>query len=116
MTHATPSPMALLRSMMQSVDAGVEDAIDAHGFSFSALSADDDGAVLRFATAAPEDASVWHLTLNLPPDGRSRVALRRGSAEAPSISLAVAVDDQLCRDLPAALGIAMELFTAVGQP
>ncbi|HMA48553.1 MAG TPA: hypothetical protein VKP60_02305 [Magnetospirillaceae bacterium] len=116
MNHAIPSPMAMLRSMMQSVDSGIEDAIDAHGFSFSALSADEEGAVLHFDTPATEPAAIWHLTLNLPPDGRSRVALRRGSAEAPSVALTLSVGDGACRDLPAALGIAMELFTTIGQP
>lgn len=110
MTHA-PSSMALLRSMLHSVDGGVEDAIDAHGFSLSALTADDAGAVLHFTAGES-----WHLTLNLPPDGRSRVALRRGEAEAPSVALSVTVADNACRDLPSALGIAMELFTAVNQP
>jgi hypothetical protein len=110
MTLSTASPMALLRSMMQSVDSGIEDAIDAHGFSFSALSADEDGATLQF------DADDWHLTLTLPPDGRSRVSLRRGSAETPSVSLGLSVGEGACRDLPVALGIAMELFTAVGHP
>jgi hypothetical protein len=103
--------MAMLRSMMQSVDAGIEDAIDAHGFSFSALSADGEGAVLHFAT--PNE---WRLTLNLPPDGRSRVSLRRGGAEAPTVSLTLTVgEDGACRSLPAALGIAMELFTSIDQ-
>lgn len=111
MNHALPSPMSMLRSMMQSVDSGIEDAIDAHGFSFSALAADEEGAVLQFA-----EPDGWHLTLNLPPDGRSRVTLRRGSPEAPSVSLALSVGDGACRDLPAALGIAMELFTSLGQP
>lgn len=115
MNHAIPSPMAMLRSMMQSVDAGIEDAIDAHGFSFSALSANEDGAVLQFETPTAEPAAAWHLTLDLPPDGRSRVTLRRGSAEAPSVALALSVTDGACRDLPAALGIAMELFTTIGQ-
>lgn len=115
MIHASPTPMALLRSMMQSVDAGIEDAIDAHGFSLSALTADDKGAVLHFTTPEPDRASAWHLTLNLPPDGRSRVALHRGEAEQPSVALAISVADGVCRDLPAALGIAMELFTTIGQ-
>lgn len=110
------TPMALLRSMMRSVDSGIEDAIDAHGFSLSALTADDKGAVLHFTTPDTDRAAAWHLTLNLPPDGRSRVALRRGEAESPSVALTVAVADGACRDLPAALGIAMELFTAIGQP
>ena len=108
MTHAA-SPMSLLRSMMQSVDGGVEDAIDAHGFSLSALTADEAGAVLHFTAGA------WQLTLHLPPDGRSRVDLRQGGAEAPGVALTLAVADGACRDLPAALGIAMELFTAVTQ-
>ena len=111
MNHAIPSPMAMLRSMMQSVDSGIEDAIDAHGFSFSALSADGEGAVLQF-----EAPAAWHLTLNLPPDGRSRVSLRRGGAEAPAVALTLSVGEGGCRDLPAALGIAMELFTTLGQP
>lgn len=116
MTHAIPSPMAMLRSMMQSVDSGIEDAIDAHGFSFSALSADEEGAMLHFAAPASSGpAGGWHLTLNLPPDGRSRVALRRGGPEAPSVALDLAVGEGGCRDLPAALGIAMELFTTLGQ-
>jgi hypothetical protein len=107
---ATPSPMAALRSMMQSVDAGIENAIDAHGFSFSALTADEGGAMLHFA--APGS---WHLTLALPPDGRSRVALRRGEADSPSVSLALQIEEGSCRDLPAALGIAMDLFTAIAH-
>ena len=110
MNPATPSPMSMLRIMMQSVDAGIEDAIDAHGFSLSALSADEGGAILHFT------ADTWHLTLNLPPDGGSRVTLRHGSADTPSVSLALSVGDGACRDLPAALGIAMELFTSIGQP
>ena len=109
MTHAS-SPMALLRSMMRSVDGGIEDAIDAHGFSLSALTADEGGAALNFT------AGTWHLTLNLPPDGRSRVTLRQGGAEAPGVTLTLAVAEGACRDLPSALGIAMELFTAVAQP
>jgi hypothetical protein len=107
--------MALLRNMMQSVDSGIEDAIDAHGFSLSALTADDKGAVLHFTTAGADRAAAWHLTLNLPPDGRSRVALRRGEPDSPSVALTVAVADGACRDLPAALGVAMELFTTVDQ-
>lgn len=110
MNHASPSPMALLRGMMQSVDSGIEDALDAHGFSFSALSADEEGAILQFT------ADSWHLALNLPPDGRSRVSLRRGSTETPSVSLVLSVGEGACRDLPSALGIAMELFTTIGQP
>jgi len=109
MTHAS-SPIALLRTMMQSVDGGIEDAIDAHGFSLSALTATEAGAVLHFTAAES-----WHLTLNLPPDGRSRVDLRRGSAETPSIALSLAVAENACRDLPSALGVAMELFTTIGQ-
>jgi len=116
MTAPTSSPLGLLRSMMHSIDSGIEDAIDAHGFSFSALSADDGGAILQFATAAGSDGSAWHLTLKLPPGGRSRLALRHGPAEAPDVSLALSVGDGPCTDLPAALGIAMDLFTAVGQP
>jgi len=115
MTDTLPSPMAMLRSMMQSVDSGIEDAIDAHGFSLSALSADGDGAVLHFTAPAEADAG-WHLTFNLPPDGRSRLDLRRGSSEAPSVALSLSVGVGACRDLPAALGIAMELFTVIGQP
>ncbi len=119
MTHASTlnssTPMALIRSMMQSVDAGIEDAIDAHGFSLLALTADDTGAVLHFTTAETDRAAAWHLTLNLPPDGRSRIALRRGESEQPSVALAISVADGVCRDLPAALGIAMELFTTIGQ-
>ena len=111
MTVALSSPMAALRAMLQSVDAGIEDAIDAHGFSFSALTADEHGATLRFACD-----EVWHLTLTLPPGGRSEVALRRDAAGSPSISLALTVEDGACRDLPAALGIAMELFTAIARP
>jgi len=114
MTHAHPhaaSPMALLRSMMQSFDGGIEDAIDAHGFSLSALTADEAGAVLTFAAG-----ETWHLTLNLPPDGRARVGLRRGNADSPAIALALTVGEGACRDLASALGIAMELFTAVAQP
>jgi hypothetical protein len=107
--------MALLRTMMQSVDAGIEDAIDAHGFSLSALTADEKGAVLQFTTAEADRSAAWHLTLNLPPDGRSRVALRRGEPEQPSVALAISVADGVCRDLPAALGIAMELFTSIDQ-
>ena len=114
MTHA-PSSMALLRSMLHSVDGGIEDAIDAHGFSLSALTADEAGAVLHFI-AGDTNGDPWHLTLNLPPDGRSRVALRRGEAEAPGIALTIAVAEGSCRDLPSALGIAMELFTAAAQP
>ncbi len=110
MTHAS-SPMALLRSMMQSVDSGIEDAIDAHGFSLSALTANEAGAVLHFTAG-----DAWHLTLNLPPDGRSRVALRRGEAAAPNVALTVAVAEGACRDLPSALGVAMDLFTAIDQP
>jgi len=110
MTYFPASPMSVLRTMLQSVDAGIEDAMEAHGFSFSALSADEGGATLQFA------ADSWHLTLSLPPDGRSRVSLRRGGAEAPSVSLSLSVGEGACRDLPAALGIAMELFTNVGQP
>lgn len=116
MNHAIPSPMAMLRSMMQSVDSGIEDAIDAHGFSFSALSADEGGAILHFVAPAADAGTSWHLTLNLPPDGRSRVTLRRGSADAPSVALSLSVGDGACRDLPAALGIAMELFTTIGEP
>jgi hypothetical protein len=115
MTHSASSSMALLRSVMQSVDAGVEDAIDAHGFSLSALTADGKGAVLQFVTAEPDSTAAWHLTLDLPPDGRARVVLRRGEAEAPSVTLALSVGEGVCRDLPAALGIAMELFTTVGE-
>ena len=115
MTHLTPSPMALLRGMMQSVDSGIEDALDAHGFSFSALSADEGGVVLHFVTLASETPATWHLTLTLPPDGRSRVGLRRGSVDAPSVTLALSVSDGACRDMPAALGIAMELFTTLSQ-
>lgn len=111
MNYATPSPMSMLRSMMQSVDSSIEDAIDAHGFSFSALSADGEGAVLHF-----EAPAAWRLTLNLPPDGRSHLSLRRGNAEAPSVALTLSVGEGACRDLPAALGIAMELFTTLGQP
>ena len=114
MTHAPSSSLALLRSMMQSLDAGIEDAIDAHGFSLSALTADGKGALLHFITAAPA-SDAWHLTLDMPPDGRSRVALRRGEAEAPSVSLTVSVTEGVCRDLPAALALAMDLFTAVGE-
>jgi len=110
MTHASSS-MTLLRSMLHSVDGGIEDAIDAHGFSLSALTANEAGAMLHFTAS-----DSWHLTLNLPPDGRSRVALRRGEADSPSVALTVAVADGACRDLPSALGIAMELFTAVAQP
>jgi len=116
MTHTSSTPMALLRSMMQSVDAGIEDAIDAHGFSLSALTADERGAVLHFATAETDRAATWHLTLTLPPDGRSRVALRQGEAEQPSVALALSVAEDACRDLPAALGVAMELFTTIAQP
>ena len=112
MTVPLTSPMAVVRSMMQSVDAGIEDAIDAHGFSFSALTADEGGATLNFVAAE----GAWHLTLALPPDGRSRVALRRGDADSPSIALALQIGDGACRDLPSALGIAMELFTTVTQP
>jgi hypothetical protein len=108
--------MAALRTMMQSVDAGIEDAIDAHGFSFSALTADEGGAMLHFVLAEADRYGPWHLTLALPPNGRSRVALRRGEADSPSVALALQVEDGGCRDLPAALGIAMELFTAVAQP
>ena len=108
MTHAA-SPISLLRSMMQSVDGGIEDAIDAHGFSLSALTADEAGAVLHFTAGA------WRLTMHLPPDGRSRIELRQGDAEAPGVALSLAVGDSACCDLPAALGIAMELFTAVTQ-
>ena len=81
MTHSSSS-MALLRSMMHSLDAGIEDAIDAHGFSLSALTADGKGAVLHFTSAEPDRDAAWHLTLDLPPDGRSRVALspRRGGS------------------------------------
>jgi hypothetical protein len=107
--------MAMLRGMMQSVDAGIEDALDAHGFSFSALSADEGGAVLHFAVPARETGAAWHLTVTLPPDGKSCIALRRGAAEAPSVALTLSVGDGACRDLPAALGIAMELFTTIGQ-
>jgi len=107
----TSSPIALLRTMMQSVDGGIEDAIDAHGFSLSALTATEAGAVLHFKAGES-----WHLTLNLPPDGRSRVDLRRGSGEAPTIALTLAVAEDACRDLPSALGVAMELFTAIDQP
>ncbi len=110
MTATIASPMAALRLMMQSVDAGIEDAIDAHGFSFSALTADEGGAVLHFA--APD---AWHLTLALPPDGHSRLALRRGGADSPSVSLALQVEEGGCRDLQGALGIAMELFTAIAH-
>jgi len=101
--------MALLRGMMQSVDPSIEDALDAHGFSFSALAANEEGAVLHFA------AGSWHLALNLPPDGRSRVSLRRGSAEAPFLSLILSIGEGACRDLPSALAIAMDLFTTIGQ-
>jgi len=104
--------MTLLRGIMQSVDDGIEDAIDAHGFSLSALTADTRGAVLHFSTAD----TLWHLTLTLPPDGHSHVALRRGAVETPGVALTVAVTDGVCRDLSSALGIAMELFTAIGQP
>jgi hypothetical protein len=107
--------MALLRTMIHTVDAGIEDAIDAHGFSLSALTADESGAVLHFSTTE-HPATPWHLTLTLPPDGRARLALRQGDAEAPIVALALAVAEGGCRDLPAALGVAMELFTAVGQP
>jgi len=101
--------------MMQSVDAGIEDAIDAHGFSLSALTVDDKGAVLHFTTAQADRAAAWQLTFTLPADGRSRLALRRGEAEQPSVALAISVADGACRDLPSALGIAMELFTTIGQ-
>ena len=114
MTHASSpasSPMTLLRSMMQSVDGGIEDAIDAHGFSLSALTADEAGVVLTFAAG-----DAWHLALTLPPDGHARVALRRGDADLPGIALTLTVADGACRDLASALGIAMELFTAVAQP
>jgi hypothetical protein len=73
--------------------------------------------VLHFTASADADADTgWHLTLNLPPDGRSRLSLRRGSAEAPLVALSLSVGDGACRDLPAALAIAMELFTAIGEP
>jgi len=116
MPHSLPTPMALLRTMMQSFDAGIEDAIDAHGFSLSALTADDKGAVLHFTTAESEHGAAWHLTLNLPPDGHSRVALRRGEANSPSVALTVSVAEGVCPDLPAALSVAMELFTHIVQP
>lgn len=102
--------------MIQSVDAGIEDAIDAHGFSFSALTADEGGAMLHFTLTEADRYGAWHLTLALPPDGRSRVALRRGETHSPSVSLALQVEEGGCRDLPAALGIAMDLFTAIAQP
>ena len=116
MTALSSSPMAALRTMMQTVDEGIEDAIDAHGFSFSALAADEDGAMLHFVLAESNRYGDWHLTLALPPNGRSRVVLRRGESDSPSVSLALQVEEGGCRDLPGALGIAMELFTAVAQP
>ncbi len=115
MTLPLPTPMALLRTMMHSFESGIEDAIDAHGFSLSALTADDKGAVLHFITAEPDCGAAWHLTLDLPLDGRSRVALRRGEAESPGVALTVSVAEGGCPDLPAALSVAMELFTHIVQ-
>ena len=105
------SPMALLRDLTQTIDTTVENVIEAHGFSFSALSADSEGAVMRFTAPAPDPGAAWHLTFSLPSRGKARIALLRGEEQAPSVALALVVGDRA--GPAAALAVAMELFATV---
>lgn len=108
--------MKMIRALLDSVDGRVEDALAAHGFSFSALAADDKGAAMEFHNAENEgQGESWSLSLRLPPAGPAELALRRGAEAEPAIALALRVGAPPIASLGDALAIAMTLFAAIEQ-
>ena len=100
------SPMRQVRGLLDSFDGRVEDALTAHGFVFVGLSADQDGASLRF----DQPASAWRLTICLPSPDHPELRLQRGDATDPDISLLLRIDG-----LARSLSVGMSLLSAVEE-
>ena len=108
--HLPPTDM--MRDLLDMVDAKVEEAIAAHGFNFAALSADENGAQLRFEQAADADGDLWQLTFSLSHLGQPDLSLRRGGEGDTSVLLLLRVDGPGADRLGNALAMAMTLFDA----
>ncbi len=103
-------PLALIRQLVEALDPNIENVIDAHGFSFSALTVDKQGALLQFALPQTE----WQLTLGLPSHGGSpHIQLQKGEPAAPQVSLLLCAPPDEKQQLSAALATAMELFNSL---
>jgi hypothetical protein len=109
------SSMKLIRDLLDMLDARIEDALTAHGFSFSALSADEQGASMRFDQPGGEAGDTWQLTFRLPWPGQPELHLLRGDPRAAEVSLRLKVDGRAVGSLAEALAQCMGLFTAIEQ-
>jgi hypothetical protein len=105
--------MALIRDLIETIDATIENVIDAHGFSFSALNADDQGALVHFAAPDANGALQWRLTFGLPARGPAHVRLQKGDPAAPEVALHLIAGSSEKVALPAALATTMELFASL---
>jgi hypothetical protein len=101
------APMTLIRELLDCLDSRAEDALAAHGFAFSALSADEDGAEMRFDRS---EGGAWRMTLRLPRPGRPELQLHRGDGGDPDIMLRLRIDG-----MGRALGVGMGLIAAIDE-
>jgi hypothetical protein len=109
------SSMKLVRELLDSLDSRIEEALNAHGFSFSALSADEDGAHLRFERRQGDETDDWRIDFRLPRTGQPQLALLLGKEAAPIAALTLLVDGVAVPSLAAALAAAMTLFAGLQQ-
>jgi len=109
------SSMKLIRDLLELLDARIEDALTAHGFSFSALSADEHGALMRFDQPGGEAGALWQLSFHLPNPAEPELHLLRGDPTMPEVSLRLRVDGRSVPNLAEALAQCMSLFSAIEQ-
>ena len=106
-------PTDMMRDLLDMVDPTIEATIEAHGFNFAALSADENGAQLRVEQFADEAGVLWQLTLSLSHLGQPDLSLRRGGEGESSVLLLLRIDGHSADRLSGALATAMTLFSAV---
>jgi hypothetical protein len=113
MDTALHLPTMLIRDLVNFIEEPIEDAITAHGFSFSALTADHEGARLCYSQA--QAGAMWRLIIQSSADQAPSLILEQGTEAKPSLSLRLALDGGPSTTLADALRIAMTLFSSLDQ-
>jgi len=103
----------MIRDLVSLIDEPIDEAIMAHGFSFSALTVDHGGAALCYAQAGP--TGEWRLMIHSSTEGAPCLFLELGNEAKPSLRLHLVPDGRAVATLAEALGAAMTLFNSLDQ-
>jgi hypothetical protein len=111
----TKSAIDAMRTLTLQIDQTIEGLVDAHGFTFSQMSATATEAIAQFTGAVGDTGDPWHLTLQQPGNGELTVILARGNSQARAVTLSIRIGSQDARTLAEGVGLAISFVAFTEQ-